>query len=66
MTQLPAGLWALNPTLIRDRGEGGILEGTTASLRMLSKWGDLCLEAGGGHSLRWECQAQGLDKGHLI
>lgn len=30
-------LWALNPTLTGDRG-GGILEGTTASLRMLSKW----------------------------
>ena len=62
MTQLPAGLWALNPTLTGDRGEGGILEGTTASLRMLSKWGDLCLEAGGVTALDGSVRLKVLTK----
>ena len=41
MTQLPAGLWTPNPTPTGDRDGGGILV-----MQMLSRWGDLCLEAG--------------------
>lgn len=40
-------------------------KGQQLVMQMLSRWGDLCLEAGAGHSLRWEHQPQGQD-GHLV